>query len=286
MMLGTLLAGALLAIAAPQQMDTTFDVGSARRVHLENHNGSVTVRSWNRAAVRVLATLGGSNRIDIGRSGSVVDMEVENRRGRPGRSDIELTVPQRFDVEIEGMNTNIDLAGLEGSIELETINGSISVEDVTGRLDLASISGTLTIRNARGTLNAEGTNQGINVNGFEGNISVATVNGSLNLAGIQADRVEAETINGRIEYEGTLQDRGHYELSTHNGEVVLYVPEGTNATVYVSTHRGEIESAFPVQLREATGRSRTTFSIGSGRGARIEITSFGGPIRIRRPAGR
>ena len=282
-MLGSFLAAAVLALAAPQQTDTTFSVGSARRLHVENHNGSVVVRSWNRDEVRVRASHGGSSRVDINRSSNSVSIELENRRGRPGSAEMELTVPQRFEIEIEGMNTSIEVVGIEGGLALETINGNISVQDSEGRLEMESISGRITVRNSRGTLSAEGTNHGIDVAGFEGNVSIATVNGSLSLTGIRADRVEAETINGRIEYQGELRDSGSYELSTHNGEVVIFVPEGTNASVTVSTHNGEIDSSFPVQLRETRGRSRASFNIGTGRGARVEITSFGGPVRIRRP---
>lgn len=282
-MFGSVLTATLLAIAAPQQADTTFDVGSARRLHVENHNGSITVRSWNRSAVRVRSMHGGSTDLEIDRSSNVVSIETEGRRGRPGTAELELTVPQNFDLEIEGMNTVIEVTGVTGSIELETINGAITVQQADGRLDISSISGRISIRNSRGVLNAEGTNHGIDVNDFDGNVSIATVNGSLSLANIRAEHVEAETINGRIEYQGELRQNGSYELSTHNGEVVLYVPEGTNASVSVSTHNGEIDSSFPVQLREARNRSRASFNIGSGRGARIEITSFGGPVRIRRP---
>ncbi|MGH7501124.1 MAG: DUF4097 family beta strand repeat-containing protein [Longimicrobiales bacterium] len=282
-MLNSLLAGALLAMAAPQQMDTTFDVGSARRLEVENHDGTIVVRSWDRNAVRVRATFGGTTRVDVDRRDGAISIEPESRRGRPGRSDLELTVPQRFDLQLEGLNTNIDVGAVQGNLDLETINGSITIAGASGRLDLSSISGRITVRDAQGMLDAEGTNEGIDVAGFTGNVSVATVNGSLTLARIQADRVEAETINGRIEYEGTLRDRGNYEFSSHNGEVVLYVAEGTNASINISTHNGEIDSAFPIQLRQASGRSRTSFTVGTGRGAVIEITSFSGPIRIRRP---
>jgi DUF4097 and DUF4098 domain-containing protein YvlB len=285
-MLGSFLAVTALALAAPQQMDSTFDVGGARRLHVENHNGSVVVRSWNRSEMRVRARHGGGTRVDINRSTSAVTIELESRRGRPGSAELELTVPQQFAIEIEGLNTAIDVNGIEGGVELETINGNITVQNANGRLDMASISGRITIRDSRGLLSAEGTNHGIDVDGFDGNVSIATVNGSLSMSGIRADRVEAETINGRIEYQGDLRENGRYELSTHNGEVVLYVPDGTNASVSVSTHNGEIDSSFPVQLSEARGRSRANFNIGSGRGARIEITSFGGPVRIRRPSER
>jgi DUF4097 and DUF4098 domain-containing protein YvlB len=283
-----ILVGALAALAAPQQTDTTFAVRPGGRLRIENQRGSVVVRTWDRNEMRVRANAPDGVRLEIDRSGrGASTVQIETRlRGAPRPIDYEITVPRQFDVDIEGVMVSIEVIDVQGAVNAETVDGAVTIRGVNGRIDVESLQGQIAVHDSRGSLAAQATNQGITVSSFAGNLSLACINGSLALTDITAERVEAETINGKVEYSGTLQDRGSYELSTHNGEVILHVPEGTNATVAAVTHMGEIESAFPVRLRERVGRSRATFTIGAGRGARIELASFAGPIRIRRAPAR
>jgi hypothetical protein len=65
--------------------------------------------------------------------------------------------------------------------------------------------------------------------------------------------------------------------------LTIAIPQGTDADVLVSTYNGEFESDFPITLTEARGQGeRFGFTLGSG-GARIELKSFGGTIRLTRP---
>jgi len=85
-----------------------------------------------------------------------------------------------------------------------------------------------------------------------------------------------------VTYDGALKDAGSYRFSTHNGEIAVTVPERANATVSVATYNGEFSSSFPVQLKETRRGKRFNFTIGNG-GARVELESFQGEIRLRRP---
>ncbi|MCI0436446.1 MAG: DUF4097 family beta strand repeat-containing protein [Gemmatimonadetes bacterium] len=282
-MLGMLMVAALTALPV-QQTDTTFAVRTGGTLHIENHQGAVVVRSWDRDAVRLRANHD-AIRIRTDRSGGTASdahIDTDHRRAR-GMPTIryELTVPREFNLQIEGVNLEIDIADLQGSVDAETVNGTVTVSGVAGAIHIESIQGRITVGSSRGTLNAEGANEGINVDGFNGNVEVSTLNGSLVLRNITARMVDAETVNGRVEYSGSLQDDGRYMLSTHNGEVVLWVPEGTNAAVNIETYAGSVDTEFPVEMRRA-GRNEVSFALGNGRGARVSIESFGGPVRIRR----
>jgi DUF4097 and DUF4098 domain-containing protein YvlB len=102
------------------------------------------------------------------------------------------------------------------------------------------------------------------------------------MSGIRSASTRATTMNGDIEYDGTIRDNGRYVFSTHNGDLAVSVPPNANTTVSVSTYHGEFESDFPVRLT-GTGQDRQfTFTLGSG-SARIELESFNGEIRLYRP---
>ncbi len=107
-----------------------------------------------------------------------------------------------------------------------------------------------------------------------GDVDASTVNGD----------VDASTVNGDVEYTGTIRDGGRYSIATHNGDITVAIPEGSNVTVSVASFSGDFESAFPVQLTE-TRRKRFTFVLGSGK-ARMELESFSGTIALERPGSR
>jgi len=276
---------ATLALSPQQQLDTTFAVRSGSRLRLDNHQGAIAVDSWEREEVRVRARTTGTTRVRLDREGSTVDIEASRRRGPPGNADWEITVPRRFDIEIDAFNSDIRISNVEGEIHAETTNGSIILSGIRGRINAESTQGRITIRDSHGELQAETVNQGIEITGHDGDVHAETVNGGILMAGIRAGSVEAETVNGNVQYEGEIRSGGRYALSTHNGGIVLYVPQTANADVTVETFRGEIDSEFPVRIQGGMGdRRHLEFTLGNG-GARIELASFGGRVRIRRPDG-
>jgi DUF4097 and DUF4098 domain-containing protein YvlB len=275
------LLAATLAVTL-QQTDTTFDVRANGRLELENFQGQIVVRSWEREQVRVRARHAANMRVDIDRTGSTVSIEGRNRRGAPGDIAYDISVPRSFEIEIEAINSGIEVADVNGDVNVETINGHIALSGIAGRIYASSTQGRVTVRDSRGTLYAETVNEAIAVSNHNGDIDAETVNGGITLTGIRAGEVNAETVNGSVQYDGEIRSSGRYDLSTHNGGITITIPEGTNATVDVETYNGELEADFPIQLRGSTAQRRTSFTIGNG-GARIQLESFGGNIHLRRP---
>jgi DUF4097 and DUF4098 domain-containing protein YvlB len=105
------------------------------------------------------------------------------------------------------------------------------------------------------------------------------------MSGIRSGDVSVETTNGRITFAGEIRDDGRYHFESHNGDLVIDVPTGANATVSIDTYNGEIEADFPVQLSGTRNRRSVTFDIGAG-GARMDLSTFGGTIRLRRAGAR
>lgn len=279
-----ILAGALSLALAQQQTDTTFDVRAGGTLEVDAVNGSVRVGTWDRAAMRVRATRSGSVMVEIERSGSTVSIETESRRGLPGPVQFEITVPRSYSVQVEGMNLPITIDGVEGSVDVENIEGAITVRGITGPVDVESVSGSITIENVQGVVSASSVNQAVSLTSVRGDISAETVNGAIIMRGIDASRVEANTVNGIVEYYGAVRDGGDYYLGTHNGRITMAIPEGTSARLAIATHNGKVEAAFPVQIRSSDDRE---FSVALGSGsARIELESYNGSVFLVRPTGR
>src|SRR5690606_26708723 len=120
------------------------------------------------------------------------------------------------------------------------------------------------LEDARGRITLSSVNQGIRATRVSGFIRAETVNGGIRLDDIDAGDVVASAVNGHISFRGVIHDDGRYRLSTHNGSVVMEIPEGTNATVAVSTVTGAVDFGFPVTLTEV--RRGEAFNVTLGRG--------------------
>lgn len=283
-MITTLLAVAIAAAPVPRQaFDTTFAVNSGGRLSIENMTGKVTVRTWDRDEMRVRAN--DRRAFEIDRTRSVVQIENQMRRGMPGSIEFEITVPATFDLDIEGINLSADVADVTGEVNVETVNGNITLAALDGRVSAETVQGRISVRNSRGELELSSSNGGVDVTNHEGELKVEGINGEITLRDVRSGSVEAETVNGPIEFGGQIRDNGRYRFETHQGNLTLYIPENTNASVSVETWRGEIEAEFPVQVQRIGRQDRNTFVLGNG-SARIEIESFGGRVYLRRPQGR
>jgi DUF4097 and DUF4098 domain-containing protein YvlB len=278
----TLLVGMLAVSMAQQQTDTTFEVRSGSRIEVETFGGSITVRTWNRNAVRVQAQHGRRDEIDIDARGSSVRIEAEGYMGVAKDVRFTLMVPRSASIEASGVQTDIDIEGVAGDVDAETVQGGIRV--VGGaRLKLESVEGEVVIDGARGRVQASTVNRGIRVTDVVGDLDLETVNGPIIVQKVQASNVDASTVNGRIVYDGTIRDGGDYALATHNGAIWVVVPNGTNASVSVSTFNGELDTTFDLPNMERPSQRRTyNFVLGNGK-ARLDLETFGGDINLRRP---
>jgi DUF4097 and DUF4098 domain-containing protein YvlB len=280
----TLAAGAL-ALTLLQQTDTTVTVQAEARLEIDNFGGAIDVRTWDRSAVRVVAEHPARAQIEIDSRGPVVSVRSRAIRGGPPMVDYQLTVPASMALDLSGVNTDVTVQGTRGAVSVETVQGDVSVRGGDGHLMLSSVEGDVVLENARGKIEVNSVNAGIRVSKSTGEILAETINGDIALEGIDSGSVEATTINGQISYGGRLHATGRYHLGTHNGDLLVTVPEGTNATVLVSTFNGEFSSTFPVTLKETRRGKRFSFQLGSGSG-RLELESFQGTIHLLRPGER
>jgi hypothetical protein len=270
----------IATIALMQQTDTTVPVRAGARLDVDNFGGEIAVKTWTKNAVRVEASHSSRDRIVIDASEQRVRVKSEGRRG-PSQVDYSITVPTWMALTLSGVYTDIKVDGVDNEVSAETVQGEINVLGGSGNVTLKSVQGAVTLEKARGRIDLSTVNEEIRATGISGDLSAETVNGDIQLMQIESANVEANTVNGDVTYEGTIKDGGRYRFATHDGSLLVSVPEKANVSVAVSTFNGEFTACFPVQLREKT-KHRFSFTIGSG-SARLELESFDGDIRLCRP---
>ncbi|MGH7701086.1 MAG: DUF4097 family beta strand repeat-containing protein [Gemmatimonadales bacterium] len=279
-MLSTFVALAGLTLA--QQTDTTITVEPGTRLSVTNYGGEVVVRTGAENRVRVRASYSSRTRVEIVRGSQSLTVRTEGRRGQAGLTDLELTVPRSTPLNLSGVYTHIVVDGVDANVAAETVEGDVSLVGGSGAVTLRSVEGEITVRGARGRLDVGSVDGDVRISETTAEITAETVDGDIFLQGIDAAAVDANTVDGDIYYEGAIKNAGRYRFATHDGDVTVGVPEGASVTVAVSTFEGEFDASFPVQISE-TRRRRFSFTLGSG-SARLELETFDGDIRLRRPA--
>jgi hypothetical protein len=271
-----------LALASVQQMDTTVAVSRGQRLDVNAFGGEVTVRAWNRNAIRVEATTSGRDRVEVSSSATAVSVRTQGRHGPPSEITLRISAPPWVGLSLSGVNTSMKVEGVRAPITAETVEGEVDVTGGDGLVSLRSVQGSVTLRGARGRINLNSVNEDVHVSSSTGDVMAQTVNGEIDLQLTDASSVDANTVNGDIRYSGPIRNGGRYSLSTHNGDISLTVAEGTNASVAVSTFSGEFESEFPVPLRGTRQGKGFNFTLGSG-SAQVTLESFQGTIELVRP---
>ena len=283
-----LLVGVAPIVACAQRADTTIAVQPDARIQIQNFAGSIKVRGWERNAVRIIAGESRRDEVHVQGNGAAVSISTVSRSGVPAPLDYEIFVPTRASLDIGGTYTGIAIEGVRGSVSATTVQGDVSLRGGDGVISLKSVDGAVTVQDAVGRVEVNGVNKGLTLRNIKGDIAAETVNGSILLDAIDTDDVEAETVNGRVTYEGTVKDGGRYRFGSHNGTVVVSIPERANATVAAVTYQGTFSSRFalPNAAADTTSgggaRRRANLAFGNG-SARVEAESFQGSIILARP---
>ena len=229
-----------------EEFHQTYPLSPTGRVSLENINGGVQIKTWDRPAVQVDAIKRAYRkdrlneaRIEVNATEENIRIRTEypddnqNFRGGEGRYDnpakveYTLTIPRKAVLE-----------------SIEVVNGPIDIDGVEGNVKASSINGPLTAR------------------GLMGEAKLSTVNGPLQATFMQLDESKA------------------ISLASVNGNLTLVIPSNANASVRAGTVHGGISSDFGLKVKhgEYVGHSLDG-QIGTG-GPRIKLGNVNGAIKI------
>lgn len=283
-----LVVAALAPAAARGQtvsVDTLIQLDPSGRLELHNLSGRIDLATWERSAVRVRAERPSDVPLRIEKSGSTLevrpDYDRRNRRDSKKPVRFEVTVPASLDLEVHGVESPVSIAGAGGRVEVHTVKGAVAVRGGRGSVEIHSVTGEVTVTGARGDVEVHSVNEPVTLTDVRGDVRVNVVNGGVNLERVDARRVKAATVNGKIRYAGTIADDGRYDFNSHNGGIEILVPRDANARFQVATFNGTFRAHFPIELRESRAGKRFDFTLGSGAGS-VQLQSFNGTIEVRR----
>ena len=290
-MLIPLVAAVLLGAAPPQsgapQTDQTVTVQRGARLTIDNFAGDVVVHVWDKDTLHVVARHQGRTKIRIRQTPAGIALSASADMGPAGSVDYEITAPSWMPVKIDGTYCFITIDGSQAEIAADSVRGDITIKGGTGFVTAKSVEGSVVVEGARGKLTASSVEEKVEITGVSGDITADAVNGDVRLRQISSSSVDVSTVNGSISYQGAISDSGHYSFTSHDGDILLDIPERTNATVSVRTYSGDFHSPFqalqPPSRSEMERGKRVTMTMGTGR-ADVAVESFGGEITIGRAA--
>lgn len=271
--------GAMMALGMVQQTDTTFAVGEATRLEVDSPGGTIVVNVWDRQEIRIQAEHSTRTYVDIDRRGRTIDVEAEANRGPANIVDFVITVPRAFDLELDGMYTDITVEGSDGEVEAESLQGDVIIRGGRGVVKASSIQGRVLVEGSQGRVEAESAAAEIRIRNASGEILAESAGGDIILENIRATSVDVGNVGGRIYYSGSFAASGTYFFGSHGGSITLSLPESTAASMTLSTIHGSITSNLAGAPTRFERGQRNAFDVGGG-GAIVEVETFGGRIRV------
>jgi hypothetical protein len=206
------------AQAYEQAFQKTVPLAAGGALHLENVNGSVDVRAWDRAEVQIYAVKRASrSEQDL----SLVNIDVDVTLGRvnivtryPSDQGVDVSVDYRIRVPRRVLLENIS-----------TVNGTIHVTDVDGGGKLHTVNGDVDVMDCAGGFSARTTNGDIHeelrVLNSKASVELESMNGSILVAlpGNAGAELDAQSLNGDFRTEKPVTMNGAFSHGSFRGKL-------------------------------------------------------------------
>lgn len=287
-------ASAALAVATPARADVTVDrrepAAADGVVEVELVSGSIEARAWDRDEVEVTGTIGDEvEELRIERRGNRLRIEVVlpdrsgSWRGGELDADLILQVPRGSGLEVETVSADVDVGGVGGRIEIETVSGKVALRGAVRDAELETVSGGVSVDGALGELRAATVSGRLRLRGSAESVYAKTVSGDASIELDVLDRVEAQSVSGRLELAGALAAGARVEAQSHSGGLTLTVPGSSSARFSIETFSGDIRNDLgpPARRKGRYGPGKSVeFTVGDG-AAQVHLQAFSGSVTLR-----
>lgn len=276
------------AVLAGEEVDESKPAEHEGTVRIENVRGEIDIIGWDKPEIRVegeLDDLAQGLQFRVSGDETLIRIEMPDSNVNWGDgSDLEIHVPTRSRLNIDGVSTDIELNRVTGALMIRSVSGDVEASDVGDGVQINTVSGDVELSGGNGRIQVVTVSGELTLAVQATDISVSTVSGEITLELGNFDALGASTVNGEVSIGGRLNQSGHLRVTSVNGDLVLTLEEPVNARIEARTGPGgEIENAltddeprdiFPNQMKL---ESRS----GDGSGL-IELTTVNGEIRLER----
>jgi DUF4097 and DUF4098 domain-containing protein YvlB len=273
---GAALAALLLTLPAGAQTRKTekhFTVSDTPVVILQNFNGKVQVKSWDRHEVMVVAQASDTVEIDTEQVGNRIDIMTQavggNSPSQDAKADITVTVPTESALQVHTDSGNVTVDSVHGNMSFDTVAADLALQDVDGYLVTKTLNGSLICTRCAGQLDAN------------------SISGNIQLLQPAMDNVRVQTSSGNILFDGNFLSRGVYVLKNYSGTIEVRFSAADSFDVSAASLYGHVVNQAPVVPDKHNMRppphyamSESLFGSVNDGHAKVELSSFSGTIKI------
>jgi hypothetical protein len=186
--------------------------------------------------------------------------DLLGRRGHRRSADLEVELPRRATVVVEGASAEIEADGLLGDQRYRTASGDVTLRAVSGRIAVETASGDVDIV-AIGTAS----------------VTARIVSGDLALRAATLTMLAVTTTSGDLKVAGSFAGQGPFGIQTVSGDALL-APAG-DVRIEMTTVAGDLHSEIGGWSEGRRGRR----SLVIGSGPLVTFRSMSGDLRVVRP---
>lgn len=249
-----------------EKFSKTVKAGRGTTLDLQNVAGAVTVTGAPGDEIVIDAVKRVRAR-DTDRAKSLLtnlEIRIDDRPGRvtvrtfypramgnvSAAVDYTIRVPQDTAVDVSSMSGDLRVSNVKGELRLETVAGSVHAgqaprlgfaKSVSGNVEITGpIDGELTASSLTGALLLKD----VKARALELN----TISGDVVLNSVMVDRMRARSVNGDLQFIGSLAKNGRYDMNSHSGRVRLMLPATAGFEIDASTFSGTLRSDLPLTI--------------------------------------
>ncbi len=248
--------GVLLVFSSAKAQDfqQSYKLAAGGSISVKNLSGDINVVGYDGDAVVVNGYRQGRDRdmVEVQDRSAGNRVEVGVRYPSPCNCDasvqFEIRVPRSMTYEIGKISTasgDIEVTGVRGTVSVSTASGDVLVKDVNGRINASTASGEMRVKDVVGA-------------------------------------VSAQSASGNVEVEiAQLSGTEDMKFSSASGDVRVRLPANLDADISMSTATGDIETDFPIEIKEQRYGPGSQAQARLGSGSRtIRISTASGDVSL------
>ncbi len=277
-------------IWAAQQVDETRSANPNAQVEIDVISGSIRITGWDRDEIAIQGTVGDDvEELEISGNNEriSIDLDIPENWGNRRKEidvDLEISAPRGIRLEVETVSASIEATNLSGTAELASVSGAITVSGPLDRASVETVSGGIEIDGEQTRVETESVSGSIRLTGASESVEASTVSGQIKITAESVDRARFESVAGRIEFRGSLNEGGRLDAEVHSGGVLLELPADTAARFEIETFSGSIDNEFGPAAERSDRYSPgkwLKFMTGDG-SAEINVESFSGTVKLKK----
>ncbi len=286
------------------RIEQTFRVNEGGTLIVNTDRGSieVTTNMEKEVRVQVIKERGDASGFDVDMKQSGNDIEIIgdmkgnwlNWGGKSLGVKFIISVPEKYNVDLNTSGGSISVSDLEGKVMLKTSGGSFDIGRVTGPVygrtsggsihlegskadvDIKTSGGSISIGEVDGVIDAHTSGGSIRIKKATGEVRAHTSGGSISIEEIQA-AIDAKTSGGSVSVYLSRQPETDCRLKTSGGSVNLYIGSDIGIDIDAKTSSGKVKSDFSIsgEINKRSARGKI-----NGGGPELYLRTSGGDILI------